>query len=86
MDLTNYLKAQWGGMKSMLAVGALLAVFGFLAGGTRAVGPSDVFLFLSLGLHFSFVGVFAFPAAAKVDAIFQYGLEVVFSAHIYKYV
>ena len=66
----------------MLAVGALLAVFGFLTGRTGTVGTCDVFLLLGLGLHFALVGVFAFPAAAKVDAILQDGLEIVFSTHI----
>ena len=65
-----------------LAVGALLAILGFLAGGAAAVCAGDVLLLLGLGLHLAFAGVAALAAPAEVDAVLQDLLKVVVSAHL----
>ena len=60
-----------------MAVGALLAVFGFLHGGTAAVGAGDVLLFLGFGLYLARVGAAALAASPKRDAIFKDFLKIV---------
>ena len=55
----------------MLSVGTLLTVLGLLSGRAAAVRACDVFLLLGLGLHLTFVRVFAFTAPTEVDAILE---------------
>ena len=65
----------------VLTVGSLLAVFGFLLGRTAAVGSRNILLFLGLGCHLSFVGVFAFATPAEGNAILKNALKIVFAYH-----
>ena len=65
----------------VLTVGPLLAVFGFLLGRTAAMGSRNILLFLGFGLHFSLVGVFAFAALSKGNAILKNALKIVFAYH-----
>ena len=60
-----------------LAVGALFAILGFLAGGAAAVCAGDVLFLLGFGLHLAFAGVTALAAPAEVDAVLQDLLKVV---------
>ena len=64
-------------LRLLVAVGALLAVFGFLHGGTAAVGAGDVLLFLGFGLYLARVGAAALAASPKRDAIFKDFLKIV---------
>ena len=63
-----------------MTVGALLAVFGLLTGGTAAVRTGDVFLLLGLGLHLVLLPTRP-TATTERDAIDQDILEITLFAH-----
>ena len=65
----------------MFAVGSLLAVLSLLTGGTAAMGTSDVFLLLGLGLHLALVRVVTLTATTEEYPILQNLLEVFFTYH-----
>ena len=60
-----------------MPIGTLLTILGFLLGRARTVSTGDIFLFLCLGLHLTFVGVFALAPSAEVDAITPDLLKIV---------
>ena len=66
-----------------LAVGPLLTVFSFLPGRTAAMGTGNIFLFLSLCLHFIFLAS-TFGCSFESDSILKYLVKFVHSCRFVK--
>ena len=65
-------------LPSLMPIGPLLTVFGFLLSRAATVSTSDILLFLGLGFHL--VVLFArATATAEVNAILQNLLEILLS-------
>lgn len=63
-----------------MSVCPLLTIFGFLHGRAAAVGTSDIFLFLGLGLYLAII-VAGNTATTEADTLLQNTLKIVFLAH-----
>ena len=67
----------WPSSFTLVPVGALLAVFGFLPCRAAAMRSRDVFLFLGLGFHFAIISLGCLATLAKIDAMLKNSTEIV---------
>lgn len=67
----------WHSSFTLVPVGALLAVFGFLPCRAAAMRSRDVFLFLGLGFHFAIISLGCLATLAKIDAMLKNSTEIV---------
>ena len=67
----------WPSSFTLVPVGALLAVFGFLPCRAAAMRPRDVFLFLGLGFHFAIISLGCLATLAKIDTMLKNSTEIV---------
>ena len=67
----------WPSSFTLVPVGALLAVFGFLPCRAAAMRSRDVFLFLGLGFHFAIISLGCLATLAKIDTMPKNSTEIV---------
>ena len=67
----------WPSSFTLVPVGALLAVFGFLPCRAAAMRSRDVFLFLGLGFHFAIISLGCLATLAKIDTMLKNSTEIV---------
>ena len=67
----------WPSSFTLVPVGALLAVFGFLPCRSAAMRSRDVFLFLGLGFHFAIISLGCLATLAKIDTMLKNSTEIV---------
>lgn len=67
----------WPSSFTLVPVGALLAVFGFLPCRATAMRSRDVFLFLGLGFHFAIISLGCLATLAKIDTMLKNSTEIV---------
>ena len=67
----------WPSSFTLVPVGALLAVFGFLPCRAAAMRSRDVFLFLGLGFHFAIISLGCLATLAKIDTMLKNCTEIV---------
>ena len=67
----------WPSSFTLVSVGALLAIFGFLPCRAAAMRSRDVFLFLGLGFHFAIISLGCLATLAKIDTMLKNSTEIV---------
>ena len=67
----------WPSSFTLVPVGALLAVFGFLPCRAAAMRSRDVFLFFGLGFHFAIISLGCLATLAKIDTMLKNSTEIV---------